>query len=180
MDEPIKLLFVCSGNQCRSPFAEGYVNLHADAQCLGAESAGTLNLPPTPAPPETQRVASDYGIDLSKHRSRFVGAVPLEEFDLIICFEFKHIAELIVGEGADADKVFLLGEMPSPLPEDAASPREMIALARSARKPLAWKPGLDVADPIGRSTKVHAKVARTIAERLDDLLERLGARTDPP
>lgn len=66
-----KILFVCTGNTCRSPLAEGFAK--AEFQRLGldytAESAG-LSADEGGANEKSILAAQEYGIDLSGHRSR--------------------------------------------------------------------------------------------------------------
>ena len=66
-----KILFVCTGNTCRSPLAEGFAN--AEFQKLGldytAESAG-LSADEGGANEKSVLAAGEYGIDISSHRAR--------------------------------------------------------------------------------------------------------------
>ncbi|MCL5967514.1 MAG: low molecular weight protein arginine phosphatase [Firmicutes bacterium] len=70
MSEGGTVLFVCTGNTCRSPLAQGlWTALHPGAR---ASSAGVGAWPGSPAAAAAQRVALEYGVDLSGHRSRHV------------------------------------------------------------------------------------------------------------
>ena len=68
----MKVLFVCAGNLCRSPFAEGLARQLAAERGLDVEfaSAGEIALDGDPCPPEAVAVAKEYGVDLSSHRAR--------------------------------------------------------------------------------------------------------------
>ncbi|MGA3405204.1 MAG: low molecular weight protein arginine phosphatase [Candidatus Bathyarchaeia archaeon] len=80
----MKILFVCSGNMCRSPMAEGLARKMLEEQA-DSESAGTHALDGTPATVEAITVMhSMFGIDISSHRSRNVKDVPLDDFDYIV------------------------------------------------------------------------------------------------
>ena len=80
----MRILFVCYGNVCRSPMAEGLAR-----KMLGtladAESAGTGAMNGRDASKDAIEIMrSRFGIDLSKHRSRRVSDVRMGDFDFII------------------------------------------------------------------------------------------------
>ena len=68
----MKVLFVCAGNICRSPFAEGLARRLAAERGLDVEfaSAGEIALDGDRCPPDAVAVAKEYGVDLSSHRAR--------------------------------------------------------------------------------------------------------------
>jgi protein-tyrosine-phosphatase len=68
----VKILFVCAGNICRSPFAEGLARRLAAQRGLDVEfaSAGEIALDGDRCPPDAVAVAKEYGVDLSSHRAR--------------------------------------------------------------------------------------------------------------
>jgi protein-tyrosine-phosphatase len=68
----VKVLFVCAGNICRSPFAEGLARRLATERGLDVEfaSAGEIALDGDRCPPDAVAVAKEYGVDLSSHRAR--------------------------------------------------------------------------------------------------------------
>jgi len=80
----MKILFVCSGNTCRSPMAEGIAR-----KILGTNvhvgSAGThahvRDLPPVNA---VKTMHEKFGADISSHRSRSVNDVHIENFDYVV------------------------------------------------------------------------------------------------
>ena len=70
------LLFVCTGNTCRSPLAEAIANdaiRRREWVNARAASAGTGAAPGARASEDAVRVAADHGLDLSDHRSRCRG-----------------------------------------------------------------------------------------------------------
>jgi len=89
----ISLLFVCSGNQCRSPFAEAIL-LHLIKRDgitgINVKSAGTVALGGEKVTEPTLKVASDMGIDLSGHQAWRVTAELLMEYDRILVMERIH------------------------------------------------------------------------------------------
>lgn len=96
---PYKILFVCAGNICRSPTAEGIMRkLVLDAKLDSAiyiDSAGISSYHSGDAP-DTRSVAcaAKYGVDLQSLRSRPVLAQDFAEFDLILAMDARNLADL--------------------------------------------------------------------------------------
>jgi protein-tyrosine-phosphatase len=117
------LLFVCTGNTCRSPMAEGIARAALDERGwthVRVASAGLAALEGSPATPEAVSVASRHGVDLSAHRSRPMGGELVEWADLILAMGLSHLggiarlggrgkaallASFAGGEGARGDGV---------------------------------------------------------------------------
>jgi protein-tyrosine-phosphatase len=105
---PCRIVFVCSGNICRSPAAMELARLglarrgRADVECL---SCGTLKLVGEPAAPFSVQLLAERGGDLSGHRSRAMSYFLLREADLVVGMEQIH-RDLALDElGGDADLV---------------------------------------------------------------------------
>ncbi|MFC5301089.1 low molecular weight protein-tyrosine-phosphatase [Azospira restricta] len=95
----IKILFVCMGNICRSPTAEGVFRKLLRERSLEArvevDSAGTHGYHVGEAPdPRTQRAAAARGYDLSSIRARKVAAQDLEYFDLVLAMDRNNLEVL--------------------------------------------------------------------------------------
>ncbi len=96
------LLFVCSGNTCRSPMAAAIAR-----RLLGergwahvrVESAGTSAIAGAPASANAIAVAGEHGLDLSAHRSQPLTLEKLEWADVILAMGPGHLAH-IAGLGA--------------------------------------------------------------------------------
>jgi len=78
---PVKLLFVCVGNACRSQMAEAWANYHGKGR-VRAQSAGSH--PFGAIVDETYTVMKEKGIHLEDHCSKGMQDVPLGEMDLVI------------------------------------------------------------------------------------------------
>ena len=90
------ILFVCTGNLCRSVIAEGLLKKKlADRKMNSAtvSSAGTFALNGRPAADLAIEVAARRGVDLSGHSTRHVTRELLESADMVICAEADHIVE---------------------------------------------------------------------------------------
>ena len=91
----IKVLFVCTGNICRSPTAEGVFRALVAAEGLsgrvGADSAGTHGYH-VGEPPDGRSAAAALrrGIDLSEQRARKVRPGDFDEFDLVLAMDRGH------------------------------------------------------------------------------------------
>lgn len=100
-----RVLFVCTGNICRSPTAEGvFRHLAVDAGiAVEADSAGThgyhIGEPPDP---RTVAAAARRGFDLNSLRARRVKREDFNQFDLILAMDRGHLAHLETMRPQDA------------------------------------------------------------------------------
>ena len=120
------LLFVCSGNTCRSPMAEALMRARLTPACRWrVASAGTLAGDGLPASLLAQQTMAEQGLSLAAHRSRSVTPELIREAGLVVVMGRHHLERITACSPAARDKVFLLGRF---------SPREE---------------GLDIDDPAG-------------------------------
>lgn len=108
---PKKLLFICSGNICRSPMAEGMARVFADQAGLDVEarSAGTLGIEGQPAHDRIVRACRRVGVELGGHRSQGLSAELIAWADRVLVMELAH-AELVRERYPEVDeKMALLG-----------------------------------------------------------------------
>lgn len=103
-----KVLFVCMGNICRSPTAEGYFRHHLQQAGLAAafevDSAGTHGYHVGHPPDERARqTAAKRGIDLSALRARQLTAEDFDHFDLVLGMDDANMAAIAsLGQGRAA------------------------------------------------------------------------------
>ncbi|HZI99241.1 MAG TPA: low molecular weight protein arginine phosphatase [Gemmatimonadaceae bacterium] len=93
----MKILFVCSGNTCRSPMAAAITRrLLADANRTDVEvsSAGTNAWEGSPASDGSLLIGMERGLDLSEHRSRELTPQIVSESDLILAMAPSHLARV--------------------------------------------------------------------------------------
>lgn len=105
------ILFVCTGNICRSPFAHGLFSksvAQKGSKGLTAESAGLLALPGNSATYMAQRVAAEYGVDLSEHKAKSVSKDLVAWSDLILVMEKSHEDTLLANFPEATDKARLI------------------------------------------------------------------------
>jgi len=106
------ILFVCTGNICRSPLAAALWRARvAGEPGWRVESAGTWALDEHPASANTLAVLAERGLEATSHRARTVNGELLSAFNLILVMERGH-AEALRAEFPDvAGRVYLLSEM---------------------------------------------------------------------
>jgi len=102
----VKVLFVCLGNICRSPTAEGvfrrYVEQAGLSEKITIDSAGTADWHIGKAPdPRTQAAAAVRGYDLSTLRGRQAVPADFAEFDLILAMDNSNLSNLQAIQPAD-------------------------------------------------------------------------------
>lgn len=96
----VKVLFVCMGNICRSPTAQGVfehlVSRQQLADFIYVDSAGSHDYHLGEAPDKrSQAAAKQRGIDLSSQRARRISADDFERFDYILAMDRANLAELM-------------------------------------------------------------------------------------
>ncbi len=93
----LNVLFVCTGNTCRSPMASAVLNAIAEEKKLAvrSSSAGLAAFPGDEASENAVKALSEIGIDLSSHRSRPVNPYLLRESDFIVGMSPSHINALL-------------------------------------------------------------------------------------
>jgi protein-tyrosine phosphatase len=98
--EPVKVLFVCMGNICRSPTAHGVFQSLVDEQGLGksiqVDSAGTHSYH-TGSPPDrrSQATAQSHGIDLKGLRARRFASSDFNEFDYLLGMDHANLTGIL-------------------------------------------------------------------------------------
>lgn len=179
------ILFGCTGNRCRSPYAEAYFASLVDDLPVKVLSAGTLDAPGNSVPAELIEIGRGAGLDLEGHRSAYLMESGAEDVDLFIGFERAHVASAVVEAGVAAGKAFTLPELvrlaaevdiPERDPEEHA--RAVVSAADALRKQgNGFVPGEEVADPFRQPREVYERVAGEITELCDQLHELLFPRT---
>ena len=107
-----RLLVLCFGNICRSPFAAALLaeRLRETRPDILVTQAGFLPKEGRPSPPTAIEEAAGFGIDLSAHRSRFAHDAEVVAADAILVFDGHNLAEL-ARRGLPADaRVVMLGD----------------------------------------------------------------------
>ena len=104
------VLFVCSGNTCRSPMAEGIFKTMSSPKYCEARSAGIIAMGGLQAAHYARQVVKDYGGSIDRHRSRYLDRELIDWADLILVMEFKHYESVLEINPDAVVKTFLLRE----------------------------------------------------------------------
>ncbi|MBO7218167.1 MAG: low molecular weight protein arginine phosphatase [Clostridia bacterium] len=101
-----KIIFVCTGNTCRSPMAEGYLKSKAlkntEVISRGIAADGS------PVSKNSALAMEDIGIDISSHISKQLSFKDIDENSIFLCMSSSH-ADILEGLGIDKMKIFVLG-----------------------------------------------------------------------
>src|SRR5688500_11374651 len=107
----MKVVFVCTGNLCRSPMAEALMRHSlAERGCgdIEVSSVGTWAYQDNPAMPDAVELLAGRGIDLSSHRWRAIDPGELDEADVIVVVTSVHVRELKSMHPDASPKVLML------------------------------------------------------------------------
>lgn len=109
----MKILMICLGNICRSPLAEGILRDKIKKANLDWEvdSAGTLGRNEGCAPHKhSQKIAKQYGIDISEQKCRYFTKEDMKNFDKIYVMDDENYLDVkrLSGNNWDAGKVNLI------------------------------------------------------------------------
>ncbi len=151
------LLFVCTGNTCRSPLAEAMARALAAARGLDliVSSAGTSAWQGAPASDASILVGLERKLDLSTHRARVLTRELVEEATLILGMAAHHVAAVRALGGED--KVFLLTDY-------AAN----------------YATGRTIHDPFGEALESYRRMADDLDVEIPRVIGRLaGEQTTP-
>jgi protein-tyrosine phosphatase len=166
---PFGVLFVCTGNICRSPTAEALARRELDRYPgvpIQVSSAGSHALEGNPAASRSLLAASARGASLERHFARELTRRRVRAADLVLCMAAEHRPFVLSYDRSAAHRTFLLAgfaRVAARFDGLAASPSELVALAADHVREEA---GDDVDDPLGQPAEAYA----ACAERLDGLV----------
>jgi protein-tyrosine phosphatase len=177
--EPFGVLFVCTGNICRSPTAEALARRELDRYPgvpIQVASAGSHALEGNPAASRSLLAAASRGASLERHFARELTRRRVRAADLVLCMAAEHRPFVLSYDRSAADRTFLLASFAraaSQLDGLAGSPAELVALAAARARE---QPGDDIDDPLGQASEAYA----ACAERLDTLVTPIIAALARP
>ncbi len=124
------VVFVCTGNICRSPMAEAIARQRHPVGSVEFASAGTFGLQNRPMTPEAAAALDEAGIVESSHASRRLDAAIVDDADRIYVMEREHEDWLVTTWPAAAGKVALLDPSGAPVADPYGHPMTAYRHAR--------------------------------------------------
>ena len=165
--QPSSVLFVCTGNVCRSPFAEHL--LRDQLPGIRTLSRGVFALEGSAM--ESQMVAelAARGVDPQGFRARQVSAADLGA-DLVLTMSRRQRAYLLDEFPAAARRIGHMGHVPELARMASENPDAPLKEIISAWTRRAIPSGLDVPDPYGKDAAQAAQTAALLTERVEQLV----------
>ena len=107
----MNVLFVCTGNTCRSPMAEVIFKHLIEKNKLknvSCSSAGVSAKNGDKASLNAIKVCKEWDLDLKSHKSKNIFDLPLQSYDLFVVMNYTHL-EILKSLGISQDKIIVLG-----------------------------------------------------------------------
>ncbi|MEW8972583.1 MAG: low molecular weight protein arginine phosphatase [Tissierellaceae bacterium] len=144
----MNILFICTGNTCRSPMAEGILRELAKKKGLDikVKSAGLVATEDGDISRDAISTLKDIGIDISDIRSKSVNEDLIKEADLILTMSQRHKGNLTLKYPYIREKIFLLNE-------------------------YAFDMNKDVVDPFGMGRKYYEETRNEIYRAIEEILD---------
>ncbi len=146
------ILFVCSGNTCRSPMAEGilkkYLIENNMSDRFSVSSAGIFAFDGDEANIKSELVCSENAIDISEHQAKQLDQQSVKDSDYIIAMTKELKTQIASRYLNDAHKIYTLGE-------------------------ITKRPGSSIPDPFGQSLDIYRKTYDMLDVLIKELVQRL-------
>lgn len=157
------ILFVCTGNTCRSAMAEGIFKKilkekTKDDSKYNIFSAGISALSGMSPTPEAIKVMAEQGINISRHIATQVQEDLVKKADLILVMSNMHKDYIRIKFTFTQNKIYLIKEF--------AQIGEFKNIQKTGEN-------YEVVDPFGKSIEFYQIVARELKENLEKVLEKI-------
>lgn len=179
------VLFVCTGNICRSPIAERVFSARIDPhRAVSASSAGTAGMTGYPMDDLAAQVLRELGGDSAGHVARRLSQKLIAESDLILTGETSHRSQVILADPMAFRRVFTLREfgrlgaelqsLPAEVTEEQLRTRVLEVAAQRGLAAMPEERSDDIADPYGAPVRVMRTCGQQITDAVDAALGALG------
>lgn len=148
----MKIMFVCTGNICRSAMAEVMLRKMAEEEGKSIEiySCGTTAYTGDTSTEEAIQVMKENQINLEKHRATNIKESKIQEMDLILCATTSHKRNVIQQYPELEKKVYTIKEFAEEGTKDQ-----------------------DIADPWGYNIQIYRLCAKEIKENLKKIIKKI-------
>ena len=157
-----KIMFVCTGNTCRSPMAEGALKKLLEKENPGryeVYSSGTASASGFPATAYAREAAKMWDIDLGEHTSQQLTETLIEDSDLILAMSPEHLETVLEMSPDASEKLFLFKNFPE-----------------------GDRFGEAVEDPIGQDlnkyNEVFLEIGEYLGKNLPEIVKRIKEKND--
>ena len=155
----MNIMFVCTGNICRSAMAHWLLKKkieEEDIKNVEVYSCGTIAINGDTSTQEAIEVMKQYGVDLKKHKATNMMKAPLAEMDLILCMTTSHKYQILQVYPELKSKTFTL--------------KEYVEYNKSQFN------NINIKDPWGYGINVYEECAKEIDECLNLLINKIRSK----
>jgi low molecular weight protein-tyrosine phosphatase len=179
----LTILYVCTGNVCRSPMAEYLLRQRSTGRRLHVASAGVAALVGEPVDTGSATVLASFGIDSSTHRARQFEPWMATDADLVLTAEVAHRDAVMAEVPAALRRTFTIKEFARLVRHvGTAEPRELIDRSAQIRGMYGAVPLEldDVPDPFRAGVSRAQLTFAQIAAALDPMISAFGLAASAP
>lgn len=147
----MKIMFVCTGNTCRSAMAAALLEtkIKETGKKVEVFSCGIYAYDGDPATDESIEAIEEYGVDLKKHRATSIRKSEIQKMDLVLCATNEH-------------KKVVVALYP-----------ELIKKIYTMKEYVGYEDSLDLADPWGYTMHTYRKCAQEIYFIIEKIIEMI-------
>lgn len=179
------IMFVCTGNICRSPMGELLFGKYLSGTTIRVTSAGTRGLPQHEIDRNSGRLMRSVGIEASGFRSRRLTKAMAEEADLILCFEKNQRKDIVTLAPNAVRYTFLVDDFANmcrycaqqSLVHGATIQERLMSVVNASTMIRPMIPvSKDIEDPLGKPFAKFAEVGNELNRDLCTILNAMKRR----